>query len=155
MGRREKIYVAAAALSAAGLTAALVVVFAGGAGAKPTRAQYLISAQAICQDVGRKLDLIPPPTDPASVGNFYESIGKALPLLKEQEKRIRALDEPRELEKQLNRFFALTDRSLSALEEAHSQAGKRALFPMVQALSYFERYRDRAKLIARAVGFKC
>jgi hypothetical protein len=155
MSRRAKIYAAAVGLAVAGLTATLIVVVAGGAGARPTRAQYLARAQAICQEVGYKLDLIAPPTDPASVGNFYESIGKALPLLKDQERRIHALTEPPELEAKLDRFFALTDKSLAALEEARSQAAKRALFPMVQALARFETYRDRAKLLARGIGFKC
>jgi hypothetical protein len=155
MSRRAKIYAASVGVAVAGLTAALIVVFAGGAGAKPTRAQYLARAQSICTQVGHKLDLIAPPTDPASVGNFYESIGQALPLLKEQERRIRALAEPAELKAKLDRFFSLTDKSLTALEEAHSQAAKRALFPMVQALSRFETYRDRAKVLARDIGFKC
>ena len=155
MSRRAKIYAAAVGLAVAGVTAALVVIFASGAGAKPTRAEYLVRAQAICLEVGKKLDLIPPPTDPASVGNFYESTGRAFPLLKDQERRIRALEEPAELKTQLDRFFALTDRSLIALAEAHSQAAKRALFPMVQALARFETYRNRAKVIARRVGFKC
>jgi hypothetical protein len=155
MSRRAKIYAAAAAAAVAGITATLVVVFAGGAGAKPTRAEYLARAQAICQEVGHKLDLITPPTDPASVGNFYESIGKALPLLTDQERRIRALSEPTELRPRLDRFFALTDRSLAALAEARRQAAQRALFPMVQALARFETFRDRAKLIAHDIGFKC
>jgi hypothetical protein len=155
MSRRAKIYAAAVGVAAAGITAGLIVVFAGGAGARPTRAEYLASAQAICRDVGRRLDRVEPPTDPASVGNFYESIGKALPLLREQERRIRALDEPAELETQLAQFFALTDRSLTALAEARRQASERALFPMVQALARFETYRDRAKVIAHALGFKC
>jgi hypothetical protein len=155
MSRRSKLYAAALGLLVAGITAGLVVVLAGGAGAKPSRAEYLTRAQAICQEIGKKLDLIAPPTDPASVGNFYESIGKALPLLREQERRIRALKEPPELRPKLARFFALTDRGLSALAEARRQAANRALFPMVQALARFETYRNRAKLIAHAVGFKC
>ena len=155
MSGRAKMYAAAVGLAVAGLTAALIVVFAGGAGARPTRAQYLARAQSICAEVGRKLDLIAPPTDPASVGNFYESIGKALPLLKEQERRIRALAEPPELKPKLDRFFSLTDESLTALEKARSQAAQRALFPMVQALARFETLRDRAKLLARDIGFKC
>ena len=151
----RSMYAATVGVAVAGVTAVLIVVFAGGAGAKPTRAEYLARAQSICAEVGLKLDRIAPPTDPASVGDFYESIGQALPLLKDQERRIRALAEPPELKPKLDRFFSLTDESLTALEQAHNQAAQRALFPMVQALARFEKFRDRAKVLARDIGFKC
>ena len=69
MRRRATIALCAAALGVAGGTAAAIVLADTGAGASPpTRAEYLARVEAICQDAGKRLDLVPPPTDPASVG---------------------------------------------------------------------------------------
>ncbi len=154
MRRPTLVVVAAAALVVAAGTAA-VVVLVGRGGIAPTRVEYLARVEAICQTYGRRLDHIPPPTDPASPGAVFESINAALPILREQARRVRALDPPRELRRQLDPFFALTARSLDALDRARKDAHDRALFPMVQAISAFETNRNRAKRIANSIGFKC
>jgi len=154
MRRPTLVVVAAAALVVAAGTAA-VVVLVGSGGIAPTRLEYLARVEAICQTYGRRLDHIPPPTDPASPGAVFESINAALPILREQARRVRALDPPRELRRQLDPFFALTARSLDALDRARKDAHDRALFPMVQAISAFETNRNRAKRIANSIGFKC
>lgn len=155
MRRRTLVVLAAAALFVGAGTAALVVVGSGSGGKAPTRGEYLARVNAICQTYGRRLDHIPPPTDPASPGAVFESINAALPILREQARRIRALDPSRELRRQLDPFFALTARSLDALDRARKDAHDRALFPMVQAISAFETNRNRAKRIANSIGFKC
>ena len=139
IGRPTLVVLAAATLIAAAATAAVVVVVShGSSGSGPTRPEYLARVEAICQTYGRRLDHIPPPTDPASPGAVFESISAALPILREQARRVRALDPPRELRRQLDPFFALTARSLDALDRARKDAHDRALFPMVQAISAFE-----------------
>jgi hypothetical protein len=141
---------------ALGLVAAgVVLVFNSGGNAQPTRSEYLRRANAICTAYGRRLDRIPPPLDPASPGTIYESIGLALPLLREQSAKVRALAPPNVLRANVDRFFAHTDRSLDHLQRARQRAGRRELFPMVQSLSAFGKARDAAKREARSIGFKC
>lgn len=143
-------------LVAAGTAAGIVLAFqGGGTGAALTRAAYVKRVNAICSSYGKRLDKIPPPLDPASPGAVYESIGLALPLLREQSAKVHALTPPRELEQNVERFLTLTDRSLDHLQEARRHAGLRELFPMVQSLSAFGRVRDNAKRVSRSIGFKC
>ena len=144
------------ALVAVLTTAGVVLAFRDrGGSAALSRAEYLSRANAICASYGKRLDKVPPPLDPASIGAVYESIGLALPLLREQEAEVRALAPPQALQARIDRFFMLTDRSLGYLERARGHAGRRELFPMVQALSAFENARNDAKRVSRSIGFKC
>jgi hypothetical protein len=140
---------------AAGAAAGIVLGFQGSDRSRLTRGAYLRRANAICEAYGKRLDRVPPPLDPASPGAVYESIGLALPLLREQSAKIRRLGPPRALQADVDRFFALTDRSLGHLERARRHAGRRELFPMVQALSAFGTSRNAAKRVSRSIGFKC
>ena len=142
-------------LVAMGAAAGIVFAFEGGDHSRLTRAAYLRRANAICQTYIRRLDRIPPPLDPASPGAVYESIGLALPLLREQSAKVRALAPPRALKAKVDRFFALTDQSLDHLERTRLHAGRRELFPMVQSLAAFGKSRDAAKRVRSSVGFKC
>ena len=154
--RRSGIVLAIAlGLVAAGAASGIVLAFKGTNQAGVSRSAYLRRANAVCAEYGRKLDRVPPPTDPASPGAVYESIGLALPLLREQEAEIRALERPPELEARVDEFFALTDESLRHLERTRRHAGLRELFPMVQALNEFEKSRNAAKRVGRSIGFKC
>jgi hypothetical protein len=68
---------------------------------------------------------------------------------------VRGLERPRQLRQRLDPFFTWTDRSLDELATARKDAHDRKLFPMVQAISRFETDRNRAKLIAKSMGFRC
>jgi hypothetical protein len=138
-----------------GAAAGIVLAFEGDHRTPPRRAAYLQNVNAICEAYGKRFDRIPPPLDPASPGAVYESIGLALPLLREQLAKVRALAPPRGLRAKMNRFFALTEKSLDDLGRARGHAGRRELFPMVQALSAFGKSRDAAKRVMRTAGFKC
>jgi hypothetical protein len=142
-------------LVVAGATAGIVLAFRGGDDAELTRAEYVASATAICESYGKRLDRVPPPLDPASPGAVYESIGLALPILHEQSAKVRALVPPPAVRTSVRRFFALTERALAHLERARRHAGRRELFPMVQALTAFGTARDAAKRVSRSIGFKC
>lgn len=144
-------------LVAAGSAAGIVLAFRGGDNTAPglTRTAYLQQANAICESYSKRLDKIPPPLDPASPGAVYESIGLALPLLRRQSREVHRLVPPRDLRRDVERFFTLTDKSLDHLQEARRHAGLRELFPMVQSLSAFGRARDDAKVVSRSIGFKC
>jgi hypothetical protein len=137
------------------VAAGVVLAFKDGGNAQLTRGEYLLRANAICAAYGKRLDRIPPPLDPASPGAIYESIGLALPLLREQAAEVRALPPPSVLRPTVDRFFTLTDRSLHHLRRARQRAGRRELFPMVQSLSAFEEARNTAKRAGRSIGFEC
>lgn len=155
MSRTALVFCVALGLIAAGAAAGIVLAFRGADDSRLTRADYLRRANEICKSYGKRLDRVPPPLDPASPGAVYESIGLALPLLRGQTREIKALTPPRDLQRQVDRFFLLTDRSLDHLQEARRHAGLRELFPMVQSLSAFGRVRDDAKRFSRSIGFKC
>ena len=137
------------------VSAAAVVVVARGGEPTVTREAYLEQVHAICTTYGKRLDAIPPPGDLSSPGSVYESLNAALPVLKEQEDALRALDAPPALRDELDELYALTDQSLVELETARDEAGDRALFPMATALTRFEEVRDDAKVISRRLGFDC
>src|SRR5688572_33013637 len=130
-----------------GAAAGIVFAFEGGDHSRLTRTAYLRRANAICHTYVTRLDRIPPPLDPASPGTIYESIGLALPLLREQSAKVRALAPPSVLRATVDRFFVHTDRSLDHLQRARQRAGRRELFPMVQSLSAFGEARDDAKRV--------
>ena len=142
-------------LAVAAATAAAVVVVAHGGGTPVTRETFLQDVHAVCEDYGRRLDEIAPPTDLSSPGAVYESLGLALPVLREQEEAVRALEAPPELGDDLEEFYELTDRSLVELQTARDEAGARELFLMATALTRFEETRDEAKAVARRIGFDC
>jgi hypothetical protein len=155
LNRNALILGLALGLVVAGTAAGIVLAFKGSDQSRLSRTAYIRRVNAICDSFGKRLDRIPPPLDPASPGAVYESIGLALPLLREQSERVRGLAPPAALQTDVDRFFRLTDESLEHLARARKQAGDRALFPMVQALSAFERQRDAAKRVSRAIGFRC
>lgn len=155
MSRKALILVLILCLVGTGAAAGIVLAFEGDGHARQTRAAYVQRVNVICEAYGKRFDRIPPPLDPASPGAVYESIGLALPLLREQLAQVRALATPRDLTAKMDRFFALTAQSLDDLGRARVQAGRRELFPMVQALSAFGKSRDAAKRVMRSVGFKC
>lgn len=137
------------------VSAAAVVVVARGGAPTVTREAFLQQVNATCTKYGKRLDAIPPPGDLSSPGSVYESLNAALPVLKEQEDAVRALDSPPELQDELDELYALTDRSLVELEAARDAAGERELFMMATALTRFEEVRDEAKVISRRIGFDC
>jgi hypothetical protein len=153
MGRRLVLALGLAVV-AGGVAAGLVFALGEGSAA-PTQAEYVARVNAICASYGARLDRIRPPDDPASPGAAYESMSRALPLLRQQSAESRRLKAPTALRERVERFLDLTDRSLDRLEEARRHARARELFKMVEALSAFQRVRDQAKRIARSIGFRC
>jgi hypothetical protein len=139
--------------------AALVALLAGpGAAAatpEPTPAEYVAHVSAVCQRYGRQLDLIPPPGDLAIPGEVVGRVERALPLLKAELARIRAIPSPSALRPRLARFFALTQRSIDELGHALAAARRRDLGAMADALDRFATARDAAKKLSHALGFRC
>lgn len=137
------------------MAAGVVLAYRATHDARLTRERYLATANAICEEYGKRLDTIPPPNDPAAPGAIYESIGLALPILRAQAAEVRKLVPPQELQLRVDRFFLLSSASFEHLARARRQAGRRELFPMVQSLAAFERSREAAKRVRRSIGFAC
>jgi hypothetical protein len=153
--RRPSFGLGIVALAAVGAGVAVVGGRAFDRQDEPTRAEYLAAVHDVCAEYSERLDRIPPPGDLSSPGAIVESLEQALPVLREQERAVMALGVPPELDADLARFFALTDRSLTELQRALDAALERALYPMATALTRFGEVRNEAKAVARKIGFDC
>jgi hypothetical protein len=156
--RRGYALLVAVLVAAGALAAGLVLAFGGGhshAANDPTPAAYLTSVAAICTRYGHRLDEIPPAIDPAIQGDAKASIDAALPLLRAQTRAIRALPRPAALRVKLERFFALNDRSIRALERGLAAIRVNDVPKLSRALTDFSHARDGAKDLAREIGFRC
>ncbi len=146
--------VAALAL-VAGLAAALVVATSSHGAKAPTRSVYLAQARAICKEFSGDLDRIPPIQDPTFLGEVIESANAALPLLREQSYRIHALKPPTALRPQVNRFFALTDRSIDTLASVRDAALRMNSGDVGVRLIQFGRETEAAKRVGIRIGYRC
>jgi hypothetical protein len=108
---------AACAAAAVAVAAAAVLVFSASSRAEPTRAQYLQRVAAICRVYGPRLDRIRPP-DVAEPANVIDAISRVLPLARAQEREVKGLKPPPELQARLARWFRLQERRLGMLEQA-------------------------------------
>jgi hypothetical protein len=107
----------ACAFLTAGVAAVLVLVFSAESKAEPTRAQYLARVAAVCRVYGPRLDRIRPP-DVAEPANVIAAVVRALPLVKAQEREVRALQAPKELRASLAAWFAVQEQRIATLEKA-------------------------------------
>lgn len=126
LSRRPALTGAACAALAVGAATAVVLVVTASSKAEPTRAQYLERVAAICRIYGPRLDRIRPP-DVAEPANVIAAVSRALPLLRAQQRRVRAIEPPPELRPRLARWFELHDRRLGMLASALG-AGRRQDF---------------------------
>jgi hypothetical protein len=140
---------------AAGAAAALVATTSSRGGKPPTRGVYLGRARAICHEYGRKLDRIPPIQDPTLLGSVIEAADEALPVLREQAARIRALTPPAVLRTRIARFFALTDRSLETLQAVRDAAENLDSNNVSVELIRFGKETEAAKRVGSSIGYRC
>lgn len=96
---------------------AVILLFGEDSRAGPTRAAYFREVAAVCSVYGPKLDRIRPP-DASGAGDVVAAIRLALPLIKAQERDVKALEAPAELRAKLARWFELQDRRVVMLEKA-------------------------------------
>jgi hypothetical protein len=139
----------------AGIGAALVPTTASRGAKAPSRGVYLARARAICNEYSRRLDRIPPIQDPTLLGTVLESTNAALPILHEQADRIRALTPPVALQVQVDRFFALTDRSIRTLESVRDAAKHLDSNHVGIDLIRFGKQSMAAKQVGRRIGYRC
>jgi hypothetical protein len=156
LSRRSLALFAVACLAlAGGLAAGLALAFGRSDSHALTRGEYLRQLTSICRRYGKQLDQVRPPADIATPGEVAESVGKALPILKRQAAEIRRLKPPPALRPNLDRFFALTDRSTAGLELALKGALARDIGQMGRGELQFVTARDQAQRIALSLGFRC
>ena len=79
----------------------------------------------------------------------------ALRILREQAATIRKIDPPAELREQVDRFFALTQRSLDRLAEALAAAQRRDIGGLGIGLQRFDKATLAAKKEAHKIGWRC
>jgi hypothetical protein len=156
IGRRSHLLVGLGALLVAGgIAAGLALGLGGTSSAALTRTEYLARIEAICQVYARKLDRIHPPADIGTPVEVAYSIGAALPILKEQNEKARAVRAPTALRARVKRFFAQSDRSLAGLDEALRSAKSNDFGGMGHGYVQFVRARNAAQAEAKAIGFRC
>src|SRR5262245_36818966 len=144
-----------ALVAAVGAAAALAVTTSSRGAKLPSRGVYLARARAICHEYGRKLDRIPPIQDPTLLGNVIEAADEALPVLREQAARIRALTPPAALQTRIDRFFTLTDRSLETLQAVRDAAKSLDSNNVGAELIRFGKETAAAKRVGSRIGYRC
>ena len=85
--------------------AALAVwVGVGGSAAEPSRKAYLTHVSSVCQTYARRLERVPAPSDPTAYGDVIASLQRVLPLLRGQERAMRAIQAPSTLQLTVGRM---------------------------------------------------
>ena len=116
---------ACAALAVA-VAVVVILVFSADSNAEPTQAEYLANVADICRLYGPELDKIRPP-DVAEPANVIAAVTAALPVVKAQEREVKALEAPPELRSRIARWIELQDQRIAMLEKA-LRAGRRQDF---------------------------
>jgi hypothetical protein len=147
--------VAAALVAGTGLVVGLAVATSSHGAKPPARGVYLARARAICSVYSSRLDRIPPVQDPTLLGSVIESTNAALPILREQADRIRALTPPAALRARVARFFELTDRSIRALQSVLDAAKAMDVEHVSTGLIAFGKETAAAKRVGRRIGYRC
>jgi hypothetical protein len=141
----------ACAFLTAGVATVLVLVFSAESKAEPTRAQYFARVAAICRVYGPRLDRIRPP-DVAEPANVIAAVTRALPLVRAQERDVRALRAPRELRASLARWFDLQERRIGTLEKALHAARRQDFRALSVAYVDFILAGPEAARLGKAIG---
>jgi hypothetical protein len=126
-----------------------------GSGAEPSRKQYLVHVSSVCTAYARRLERVPAPSDPAAYGNVISSLQQVVPLLRAQERAMRAIPPPRSLQLTVGRLFAVDRTSIAALDAALAAAKRRDAGGVASDLARFSSVRDRVHSLAVALGIRC
>lgn len=157
MPRRFIALGALATVVAAGAAAAGAWLALGDSGGthQPTQSEYLGRVSSICRRYGRQLARIGAPSDIAAYGDVVSTVGRVLPLLREQSAAMQAVQPPAALQPRLDRLFVLSRRSIAHLESARAAARRRDAGGVARGLASFSALRDRSHALAVAIGIDC
>ncbi len=148
---RHALLGAACAVLAAGVAAAVVLVFSADSRAEPTQAEYLARVAAVCRVYGPRLDRIRPP-DVAEPANVIAAVELALPIVRAQEREVEALRPPAELRTRLTHWFDLQDRRIGMLEKVLRAARGQDFRTMSVAYVAFILAGPKAARLGSAIG---
>jgi hypothetical protein len=141
------------------LLAAALGLVAGGCGGgseerrpEVTRAQYVKRFNAICKPYARRLGKLPAPT---SLADAQRLAKQAVPIVREELRRERALPRPPADEKALARFFSLRTQAMRALDSMGAAAKLNDPRVAGFALQTFQLRRAQAQQLAERLGLPC
>jgi hypothetical protein len=144
-----------AALVAAAALLLLAAPAAGGAAPAPTRTAYLARVSSVCLSYARRLERVPAPSDPGAYGDVISSLRRVLPLLRGQERSMRAVSQPAALRPRLAALFALDRRGIAALGRALRAAERRDAGGVATGIARFSRDSGRVHAAAVGLGIRC
>jgi hypothetical protein len=145
---RRRTLLAAAAL-------VLAVPAPGGAAPAPSRKVYLAHLSSVCLSFARRLERVPAPSSPAAYGDVISSLDRVLPLLRSQERSMRAIPPPQALRPRLEALFALDRRAIAALADARQAAGRRDAGGVSAGLARFAHDSGQVHATSVALGIRC
>jgi hypothetical protein len=108
---------AACLLLASGVAALVVLVFSDSSRAGLSKDEYFAKVAEICGYYGPQLSQIETPSDFAVPGTVAEPLRQALPLVNAETRELRALEPPKELADEIERWLALRDRAIAILKK--------------------------------------
>ena len=127
----------------------------GGSAAEPGRKAYLTHVSTVCRTYARRLERVPAPSEPAAYGDAISSLQRVLPLLRAQERAMRAIHAPSPLQLTVGRLFEIDRSSIAALEPALAAARRRDAGGVANGLARFSSVRDRVHSLSVAIGIRC
>ena len=144
---------------AAAFLSVLAAAAAFGAVARPaqplSRHAYVLRVSSVCRGYARRLERIPAPANPAAYGDVIASLQRVVPLLRAQERAMRAVPAPSGLQPALERLFALDRRSIGRLDAALAAARRRDAGGVAAGLARFSDERGRVHGLAVGLGIDC
>jgi hypothetical protein len=142
-------------LAAAAAAVTLALAIGGPARSEPSRKAYLTHVSSVCQTYARRLERVPAPSDPAAFGDVISSLERVVPLLRAQERSMRAVPAPHALQPTVGRLFALDRSSIAGLESTLAAARRRDPGGVARGLVRFASARDRIHRLSVSIGIRC
>jgi hypothetical protein len=142
-------------LAVVGAAAVLTSCSGTAASPPPPRNEYLVRLSSVCRAYARQLERIPAPVSPTAYGDLLDSLGRVVPLLRAQERAMRAVPVPSALVPRLRRLFALNRSSIAELERALAAARHRDAGGVATRLVRFTTVRDHVHRLSLALGIRC
>jgi hypothetical protein len=127
----------------------------GGSAAEPARKAYLTHVSAVCKTYARRLERVPAPSAPTAYGDVIASLQRVVPLLRAQERAMRAIEAPHALQLTVGRLFAIDRSSFAPLASALAAARRRDAGGVAKGLARFSSVRDRVHSLSEAIGIRC
>jgi hypothetical protein len=110
---------------------------------------------SVCRVYARRLSRIGVPSEVTAYGDVVATIGRVVPLLREQAARMEAVDPPPGLHADLDRLFALDRRSIAVLETTLAAARRRDAGGVGKGIASFSGLSGEVHSLAVSLGIHC